>query len=57
MLFVVLGPTTAGVPVPLWSMIWRVIAASPFFGVFGALVGMGIGLLVSGLVNLLRRSR
>ncbi len=55
MLFTVLAPNTAGVPAPLSAMIFRVLGAALFFGPFGALVGMGIGLLVTGLVNALRR--
>ena len=55
MLFTVLGPNTAGVVAPLGAMVARVAGAALFFGPFGAVVGMGVGLLVSGLVNLLRR--
>lgn len=55
MLFVVLGPNTAGVEAPLGAMIARIVAAALFFGPFGALVGMGVGLLVTGLRSKLRR--
>lgn len=42
------------VPAPLWAKIARIAACSLFFGPFGALVGMGVGLLVTGLVNQIR---
>jgi hypothetical protein len=41
----------AGAPVPLSAMIFRVVACSIFFGPFGAVVGGGVGLLVSGLLG------
>ena len=40
-----------GSPVPLGAMILRVAVSAIFFGPFGALVGTGIGLLVSGLLG------
>jgi hypothetical protein len=40
-----------GAPVPLSAMLFRVAACAIFFGPFGALVGGGIGLLVSGLLG------
>ncbi len=55
MVFTVLGPNTAGVEPPTLAMILRLLTASIFFGLFGALAGMGIGLLVTALVNTLRR--
>jgi hypothetical protein len=38
-----------GTPPPLSAKITRVVVCAVFFGPFGALVGTGIGLLVSGL--------
>ena len=40
-----------GAPVPLSAMIFRVAASAIFFGPFGAVVGGGIGLLVSGALG------
>jgi hypothetical protein len=40
-----------GAPVPLSAMIFRVAASSIFFGPFGAVVGCGVGLLVSGMLG------
>jgi len=39
----------AGTPPPTDVKIWRVLVCSVFFGPFGAIVGTGVGLLVSGL--------
>ncbi|MEP6672744.1 MAG: hypothetical protein ABJF10_26505 [Chthoniobacter sp.] len=39
----------AGTPPPLSAKITRVVVCAVFFGPFGALVGTGVGLLVSGL--------
>lgn len=50
MFFVVFGNSPTGEVVPLSHQIGRVIVLSMFFGVFGALVGGGIGLLVSALL-------
>ncbi len=41
----------AGTPPPLSAKITRVVVCSVFFGPFGALVGTGVGLLVSGLLG------
>ena len=41
----------AGTPPPLKAQITRVVICSVFFGPFGALVGTGVGLLVSGLLG------
>ena len=43
------APEPAGTPPPTQARITRVVIASIFFGPFGALVGTGVGLLVSGL--------
>jgi hypothetical protein len=40
-----------GAPVPLRATIIRVAVCSIFFGPFGAVIGTGIGLLVSGLLG------
>jgi len=41
----------AGTVPPLRAMITRVLVSSVFFGPFGALVGTGVGLLISGLLG------
>lgn len=51
MLFTVLAPLTSGETVPWQHQAWRIVALSPFFAVFGALVGTGIGLLIGGLLR------
>lgn len=38
-----------GTPPPLKAQITRIVICSVFFGPFGALVGTGVGLLVSGI--------
>lgn len=38
-----------GTPPPLKAQITRIVICSFFFGPFGALVGTGVGLLVSGI--------
>lgn len=43
-----------GAPVPLGHMISRVLVSAIFFGPFGALVGLGIGLVFSALVQWFR---
>jgi len=45
----------AGTPPPFSYQIVRVLAASVFFGPLGALVGLGIGLIFSAIVQALRR--
>jgi hypothetical protein len=45
----------AGTPAPSWYVIGRVLVAGLFFGPFGALVGLGIGLVFSAIVQTLRR--
>ncbi len=49
MVFAVLAPMQSGAPVPLGYLIQRLLVSAIFFGVFGALVGTGIGLLIGGL--------
>lgn len=44
-----------GTPVPMGAKISRVLIASVFFGPLGAVVGTGVGLLVSGALGDFRR--
>ena len=37
--------------IPLSALILKIVLCSVFFGLFGALVGLGIGLLVTGLMQ------
>ena len=37
--------------VPVWALALKLSLSSVFFGLFGALVGLGIGLLVTGLMQ------
>ncbi|HYR57795.1 MAG TPA: hypothetical protein VEO95_04160 [Chthoniobacteraceae bacterium] len=46
-----------GSPVPVGYLISRIVALSIFFGPFGALVGLGVGLIFSALVQWLRGRR
>jgi hypothetical protein len=46
----------AGAPVPVGHLIGRIAAGAIFFGPFGALVGLGLGLIFSGLMQWLRGS-
>jgi hypothetical protein len=43
------GPLPADLSIPLSVLIFKLSASAIFFGVFGALVGLGVGLLVTGL--------
>lgn len=45
----VAGAPAKGTPPPLKAQITRVVICAVFFGPFGALVGTGMGLLVSGI--------
>lgn len=45
------SPLPPGTAIPTDALIWKMIASSIFFGPFGALVGMGIGLLIGGLMD------
>ena len=36
--------------IPMWALILKLSLSSVFFGLFGALVGLGIGLLVTGFL-------
>ena len=37
--------------IPLWALLLKLALSSVFFGLFGALVGLGIGLLVTGFLQ------
>ena len=50
MLFAVLAPYRTGAPIPADTLIGKLIVFAIFFGPFGALVGLGVGLLVSGMI-------
>ncbi len=46
-----LATLPAGTATPAGAHIMELVLLSPFFGIFGALVGLGIGLLVTGLLQ------
>lgn len=46
----VLAPLASAMPIPPGYLVWRVFCAALFFGPFGALVGMGLGLVVGTLL-------
>jgi hypothetical protein len=46
----VLAPLTGNMPIPTDYLVWRVFCVAVFFGPFGALVGMGLGLVVGALL-------
>ena len=52
-------PTTiaAGAPIPLDALLIKLAVGAVFFGMFGALVGVGIGLLISGMLGHFRTER
>ena len=50
MVAVVFGRSPTSEIVPLSHQLNRMLALFPFFGVFGALIGLGIGLLVSAIL-------
>jgi len=41
----------AGAAIPGWYMATRILVGAVFFGPLGALVGLGVGLVFSGLVH------
>jgi hypothetical protein len=41
----------AGAPIPLDALLIKLALGAVFFGMFGALVGLGIGLLISGMLG------
>jgi hypothetical protein len=49
MFFAVVAPYHTGAPIPGSALAWKVAFSAIFFGPFGALVGTGVGLLVSAL--------
>jgi hypothetical protein len=51
MLFIVFAPSRSGEAVPLAHQFWRVVSLAGFCGVSGALIGLGVGLLVSALLS------
>jgi hypothetical protein len=57
MVFTVLAPHLPGDEMPVAAAIRRMLVLSIFFGPFGLAVGTGIGLLVQGLVNVVRRRK
>lgn len=50
MLAIVFGRSPSGEVVPWMYQIKRVFVLAPFCGIFGALIGLGVGLLVSALL-------
>jgi hypothetical protein len=56
MVLVMLAPNMkGGTPAPIDHLAVRLLVGSLFFGPFGMAAGTGVGLLVSGLLNKLRR--
>ena len=51
LIFAALAPYPNGVEVQLSGKIWRILVGSLFLGPFGAVAGMGVGLLVGGLLR------
>jgi len=51
MAFTVLAPLSSGAPVPWTHQAWRLVVLAPFFAIFGALVGTGIGFLLAALLR------
>jgi hypothetical protein len=47
----------AGAPVPTSHLVGRIVACSVFFGPFGALVGLGVGLVFSAIMQWVRGLR
>jgi hypothetical protein len=45
----------AGTPPPFSYLVERVLVSSIFFGPLGALVGLGVGLVFSGIMQAVRR--
>ena len=50
MLAFVFAPSKSGEIVPMAHQFWRIVSLAPFCGIFGALMGMGVGLLVSAML-------
>ena len=55
MVAIVFGHSPGGEAVPWQHQLKRVIALFPFCGIFGALIGLGLGLLATGIYARLRR--
>lgn len=51
MIAIVFGRSPTNEIIPLSHQLNRMLALAPFCGVFGALIGLGIGLLVTGLLS------
>jgi hypothetical protein len=51
MLAIVFGRSPTNEVIPLAHQLKRMLALAPFCGVFGALIGLGIGLLVTALIS------
>jgi hypothetical protein len=55
MIFIGFGPSRSGEIVPFAHQLGRVLVLGPFCGIFGALIGMGLGLLATAAYTRLRR--
>ena len=55
MVFIVFGRAPGGEAVPWEHQLGRVVVLGPFCGVFGALIGLGLGLLATAAYARLRR--
>ncbi len=55
MLYTVLAPNSSGVTPPISAILSRIAACGIFFGIFGALIGLGIGLIATGIAQKLKR--
>jgi hypothetical protein len=51
MLYTVLAPYHTGAAIPASALAWKIMISAIFFGPFGALVGLGVGLLVGALLT------
>lgn len=55
MFFTVLAPSGADAPAAGSPVFLRVLTSALFFGPFGAAIGLGIGLLISALIDRTRK--
>ena len=46
----VLAPLASSMPIPADYLVWRVLISAFYFGPFGALAGMGLGLIVGAIL-------
>ena len=51
------APATADTRIPPSALATRIVVSAFFFGPFGALVGLGAGLVFSGIVQVIRREK